>query len=64
MLLWLYPILILANLLGKEHHVFNALGFSAAFLLLLPLTGKKLRQTLLSKCTTNVCNMPEQQMDK
>lgn len=50
MLLWLYPILILANLLGKEHRVFNSLGFSAAFLLLLSLTGKKLKQPLLSKC--------------
>jgi uncharacterized integral membrane protein len=63
MLLWLYPILILANLLGKEHHVFNALGFSAAFLLLLSLAGKKLKQPLLATCTTNVCKMPEQHMD-
>ena len=55
MLLWLYPILILANLVGKEHHVFNALGFSAAFLLLLSLTGKKLKQPLLSACTTDAC---------
>lgn len=60
MLLWLYPILILANLLGKEHRVFNALGFSAVFLLLLSLVGKKLKQPLLSPCTTNVCTMPEQ----
>jgi uncharacterized integral membrane protein len=59
MLLWLYPLLIVANLMGKEHHVFNALGFSAAFLLLLSLTGKKLKQPLLSKCTTNVCKEPE-----
>ena len=64
MLLWLYPILVLVNLLGKEHHVFNALGFSAAFLLLLSLTGKKLKQPLLSPCSTNACKMPEQQMDK
>lgn len=60
MLLWLYPILILANLLGKEHHVFNSLGFSAAFLLLLSLTGRKLKQQILSSCSTNVCKMPEQ----
>ena len=61
MLLWLYPILIVANLMGKENRVFNALGFSAAFLLLLSLTGKKLKQPLLSPCSTNVCKMPEQQ---
>ena len=60
MLLWLYPILVIANLLGKEHHVFNALGFSAAFLLLLSLVGKKLKQPLLSPCPTNVCKAPEQ----
>jgi len=58
-LLWLYPILVLANLMGKEHRVFNALGFSAAFLLLLSLTGKKLKQPLLSACTTNVCDTPK-----
>ena len=61
MLLWLYPILVLANLLGKERHIFNALGFSAAFLLLLSLAGKKLKQPLLSSCSTNVCKTPEQQ---
>jgi uncharacterized integral membrane protein len=60
MLMWLYPILILANLFGKEHLVFNSLGFSAAFLLLLTLTGKKIKQPLLSKCTTNFCGMPKQ----
>jgi len=40
----------LVNLLGKENHIFNSLGFSVIFLLLLSLTGKKLRQKLLSKC--------------
>jgi len=59
MLLWLYPILILANLMAKEHRVFNALGFSAVFLLLLSLTGKKLKQPLLAKCTTGACKAPE-----
>jgi len=63
-LLWLYPILVLANLMVKEHRVFNALGFSAAFLLLLSLVGKKLKQPLPPPCATNVCKMPEQQMDK
>jgi uncharacterized integral membrane protein len=58
-LLWLYPILVLTNLMGKEHRVFNALGFSAAFLLLLSLTGKKLKQPPLSACTTNVCDTPK-----
>jgi uncharacterized integral membrane protein len=58
MLMWLYPVLILANLTGIGHPVFNSLGFSAAFLLLLSLTGKKLKQPLLSKCTTNACARP------
>ena len=60
-LLWLYPILILANLMEKEHRIFNSLGFSAAFLLLLSLTGNKLKQPLLSNCTTGVCKAPARQ---
>lgn len=58
-LMWLYAVLVLTNLLGKEYRLFNALGFSAAFLLLLSLTGKKLKQPLLTSCTTNVCGMPK-----
>lgn len=61
MLLWLYPVLVLANLAGLGHPVFNSLGFSAAFLLLLSLTGKKLKQPLLSPCSTNVCGIPEKE---
>jgi len=60
MLMWLYPVLVLANLMGIAHPVLNALGFSAAFLLLLSLVGKKLKQPLLSPCSTNVCKTPEQ----
>ena len=60
MLLWLYPLLVLTNLFGISHTVFNALGFSAAFLLLLSLTGKKLKQPLLSKCSTGVCEPQKQ----
>jgi uncharacterized integral membrane protein len=50
LLMWLYPIVVLANLLGRENRVFNAIAFSALFLLLLSLVGKKLKQPLLSKC--------------
>jgi len=53
-----FPIMVLANLIGKENHIFNSVGFSAVFLLLLSLTGKKLKQKLLSKCSTNVCGTP------
>jgi hypothetical protein len=53
--MWLYPILILAKLTGIGHPVLNSLGFFAAFLLLLSLIGKKLKQPLHSKCTQNVC---------
>ncbi len=39
-----FPIMVFVNLFGKEHRVFNTLGFSALFLLLLSLCGKRLRQ--------------------
>ncbi len=58
-LLWLYPVLALLNLAGLSHPVLNSLGFSGAFLLLLSLTGKKLRQPLLPSCTSNDCGRPE-----
>jgi uncharacterized integral membrane protein len=58
-----FPIMVLANLVGRENHIFNSLGFSVLFLLLLSLTGKKLRQRLLSPCTTNVCGLPTQKAD-
>jgi uncharacterized integral membrane protein len=54
-----FPIIVLANLIGRENHVFNSIGFSILFLLLLALTGKKLKQRLLSSCTTNVCGVPD-----
>jgi hypothetical protein len=59
-MMFVFPIMVLANLLGKENHIFNSLGFSVLFLLMLSLTGKKLNQRLLSSCTTNVCGSPEQ----
>lgn len=64
MLLWLYPLLVLTNLAGLSHPVVNALGFSAAFLLLLSLTGKKLKQPVLAKCTTNKCPKPQKSEDR
>ena len=53
-----FPVMVLANLLGRENLVFNSVGFSILFLLLLSLTGKKLKQRLLSPCSTNVCGAP------
>jgi uncharacterized integral membrane protein len=50
LLMPLFLVMVLVNLLGKENHILNSLGFSVIFLLLLSLTGKKLRQKLLSKC--------------
>ncbi len=55
-----FPIMVLANLIGRENRIFNSLGFSLLFLLILSLAGKKLRQRLLSPCTENVCVMPPQ----
>ncbi len=48
-LMWLLPALALLNLAAGEHVVLNALGFSAAFLLLLSLGGRKLRQPVRSR---------------
>lgn len=53
-----FPVVVLENFIGKENRIFNSLGFSVLFLLLLSLTGKKLRQRLLSPCTTNSCGVP------
>jgi hypothetical protein len=55
-----FPVMVLANLLGRENRVFNSIGFSFLFLLLLSLVGKKLKQRLLSPCSTNVCSVPSQ----
>jgi hypothetical protein len=53
-----FPVMVLANLLGRENRIFNSLGFSILFLLLLSLVGRKLKKKLLSTCTTNVCGVP------
>jgi len=58
-LMWTLPVLIVVNLFARENQVFNSLGFSASFIMLLSLFGKKLKQPLLSTCTTNVCGTPE-----
>jgi uncharacterized integral membrane protein len=44
-----FPLMVLVNLLGREKHLFNSIGFSLLFLLLLSLTGKKLKEPLLSR---------------
>ena len=49
-----FPLVVFANLIGKENRVFNSLGFSVLFLLLLSLTVKKLKQRLLSPCITKL----------
>jgi len=53
-----FPGIIIANLLGRESRQFNTVGFSIIALLLLSLTGKKLRQKLISPCTKNACGIP------
>ena len=59
-LLWSYPVMVLVNLMARESRIFNSLGFSLLFLLLLSLVGKKLKQPLLASCATNVCGLPPQ----
>jgi uncharacterized integral membrane protein len=51
-----FPLMVLENLLGRENHVFNSIGFSFLFVVLLSLAGKKLREPLLSFCSPNDCN--------
>lgn len=58
-LMWLYAVMVLVNLVVKESVPFNAAGFSAIFLLLLSLAGKKLRQPVLTSCAENVCGIPD-----
>ncbi len=41
-----FPVMVLTNLIGRENLIFNSLGFSILFLLLLSLTGRKLGQPL------------------
>ena len=58
-LMWSFPAVVIVNLLLKENRIFNSLAFSAIFLLLLSLTGKKLRQPLLTRCGTGACGESE-----
>jgi len=55
LMLFGFPIMVLANLLGKENRIFNSIGFSALFLLLLSLAGRKLKEPLLSTCSLTDC---------
>jgi len=41
LLMLVFPLMVLVNLIGRENHIVNALGFSLSFLLLLSLMGKK-----------------------
>ncbi len=59
-----FPVMVLANLIGKENRTLNALGFSVLFVLLLSLAGRKLRQQLLSSCAANACPMPSRAVAK
>lgn len=45
-------LLVAANLFGRENQIFNAVGFSALFLILLSLAGKKLRQPLAADASS------------
>jgi hypothetical protein len=49
--------MIIVNLVGRESVIFNSLGFSSAFLLLLSLTGKKLKQPV----SAGRCEQPARQ---
>jgi uncharacterized integral membrane protein len=60
MLMWLYPVIIVANLVWNVSIAVNAFAFSALFILNLFLTGKKLKQPLLASCASNVCGLPPQ----
>ncbi len=51
-LMWSLPAVIILNLAARENHLVNSLAFSAIFLLLLSLVGKKLKQPMLAGCET------------
>jgi uncharacterized integral membrane protein len=55
-----FPVMVLENLIGRENRVFNSLGFSVMFLLLLSLTGKKLKQRPVSLSPASACGVPSQ----
>jgi uncharacterized integral membrane protein len=50
MIMWSLPVVIIANLALRENRVFNALSFSALFLLFLSLASKRLKQPLPPSC--------------
>ncbi len=55
-----FPLMVVANLAARENRMFNAVGFSALFLLLLSLAGRKLKQPLPSSCPSKTCPPPLQ----
>jgi uncharacterized integral membrane protein len=52
-LMWSFPAIVIVNLVLRENHLLNSLAFSAIFLMLLSLVGKKVRQPLLEKCMSD-----------
>lgn|SRR5574341_952114 len=62
-LMGVYAIMALANLMAKESVIFNTIGFSAIFLLLLSLIGKKLKQPLPATGATNACEMSKKKSE-
>ena len=57
-LMWSFPVVVLANIFLRVNPVVNSLLFSSVFLLLLWLTGRKLRQPMPSPFATNRCGPP------
>ncbi len=45
-IMWSFPAAIIMNVLMKENRILNSLAFSGMFILLLSLTGRKLRQPM------------------
>lgn len=52
-LMWMYPVVILINLIAAGHRVVNSLAFSSLFLLMLSLMGRKMNQPLVVACAAD-----------
>ena len=48
-----FPIMVVVTFIHRANHIFNSLGFSV-LLFMLSLTGRKLKQKIISSCTMNI----------
>ncbi len=59
-----FPLVVFVNLFGKENRIFNTLGFSMLFLMLLSLAGRKVRKRLPSSCSAAAADLPSESKNR